>query len=148
MSGPAKGGALARAIDMEIAKRKRRITQIAPKLKALQTEYKALREQLEELEELAKQWSDGMPEQTKAIADVPAKHESPVIDQRCEDVLDCLRERGPLGPLELADALRWNRSTLADPLRRLVERGDVIGEGSTRDRSYRLAQSNGNAVAA
>lgn len=59
------------------------------------------------------------------------------------NILDLLRDQGPLTSGQLADALNMTRSAVAQRLHRLKTADKVVGERSGANRGYRLAEITG-----
>jgi hypothetical protein len=64
-----------------------------------------------------------------------------------DQIVEVLRESGSASPVALRAKLGLQRTPCTKALNRLVARGVLIGEGSTRNRIYRLAQSSQSAAA-
>lgn len=136
-----KPGPLSRALDAEIRKRRNRMEKITPRLKALKDEYVALKESIGELEEMRGKFgeTDTTPPRANGTAPPPSGEPSDAVAAQMEDIRDCLTEHGALSPSDLFTRLGWRREKLKEPLRRLLETGAVVAEGSTVDRRYSLA---------
>jgi DNA-directed RNA polymerase specialized sigma24 family protein len=61
------------------------------------------------------------------------------VHPREQQVLDLLRERGPMGPSEIAAEMGLHRSTVHRLLKELLRRNEIAATGETTDRKYAIA---------
>jgi DNA-binding CsgD family transcriptional regulator len=64
------------------------------------------------------------------------------VHPREQQVLDLLRERGPMGPSEIAAEMGVSRMTAHRLLKELMRRNAVEAVGETKDRRYSIARSD------
>ena len=130
------GSPLTKALDKEIAQRKRRMKTIAPRYEALRAEYEQLRDEVAQFEAIR----DQLPGVSAArdVTPPPAFPADERIRQYQQDIRDCLTEHGALSPADLALYLKWPRTRLVEPLRALVDAGEVVAQGATKSRTYSL----------
>lgn len=79
----------------------------------------------------------------QSTGDEPARSPIHLDDQ----IVEALRESGTTSPAALRAKLGLQRTPCTKALNRLVARGVLVGEGSTRNRIYRLAQPSQSAAA-